>query len=212
VATLLEDLVRRATEKLRGREAARDEVLGRARRARMLSKQAILLIHNDAKVKAAANLEDARRLFEETRPHVEHYPELNHYEEVEAALEEYAEAAILLGLETKSAYPEPEDIGVGLTSYLLGLCDVPGELRREALDELRTGDFEAAEAYLRRMEEIYLNLVSVEEASLLLRGLRRKLDIARGVIENTRAELTAEAGRRRLNESVSRLSERLREP
>ncbi len=209
---MLEDLVRRVAEELRGREAARDEVLSRARRMRMLSKQAILLIHNDAKMKAAANLEDVRRLFEETRPHVERYPELNHYEDVEAALEEYAEAAILLGLETKSTYPEPEDIGVGLTSYLLGLCDVPGELRREALDELRTGDFEAAEAYLRRMEEIYLNLVSVEEASLLLKGLRRKLDIARGVIENTRAELTAEAGRRRLNESVSRLSERLREP
>jgi translin len=209
---LLEDLVRRATEELRGREAARDEVMSRARRMRMLSKQAILLIHNDAKEKAAANLEDARKLFEETRPHVERYPELNYYEDVEAALEEYAEAAILLGLETKSAYPEPEDIGVGLTSYLLGLCDVPGELRREALDELRVGDFEAAEVYLRRMEEIYLNLVSVEEASLLLKGLRRKLDIARGVIENTRAELTAEAGRRRLNESVSRLSERLREP
>jgi len=209
---LLEDLVRRVAEELRGREAARDEVLSRARRMRMLSKQAILLIHNDAKMKAAANLEDVRRLFEETRPHVERYPELKHYEDVEAALEEYTEAAILLGLETKSTYPEPEDIGVGLTSYLLGLCDVPGELRREALDELRTGDFEAAEAYLRRMEEIYLNLVSVEEASLLLKGLRRKLDIARGVIENTRAELTAEAGRRRLNESVSRLSERLREP
>jgi len=209
---LLEDLVRRVAEELRGREAARDEVLSRARRMRMLSKQAILLIHNDAKMKAAANLEDVRRLFEETRPHVERYPELNHYEDVEAALEEYTEAAILLGLETKSTYPEPEDIGVGLTSYLLGLCDVPGELRREVLDELRTGDFEAADAYLRRMEEIYLNLVSVEEASLLLKGLRRKLDIARGVIENTRAELTAEAGRRRLNESVSRLSERLREP
>ena len=209
---MLEDLVRRVAEELRGREAARDEVLSRARRMRMLSKQAILLIHNDAKMKAAANLEDVRRLFEETRPHVERYPELNHYEDVEAALEEYTEAAILLGLETKSTYPEPEDIGVGLTSYLLGLCDVPGELRREALDELRTGDFEAADAYLRRMEEIYLNLVSVEEASLLLKGLRRKLDTARGVIENTRAELTAEAGRRRLNESVSRLSERLREP
>ena len=209
---MLEDLVRRATEELRGREAARDEVMSRARRMRMLSKQTILLIHNDAKEKAAANLEDARKLFEETRPHVERYPELNYYEDVEAALEEYAEAAILLGLETKSAYPEPEDIGVGLTSYLLGLCDVPGELRREALDELRIGDFEAAEVYLRRMEEIYLNLVSVEEASLLLKGLRRKLDIARGVIENTRAELTAEAGRRRLNESVSRLSERLKEP
>jgi predicted translin family RNA/ssDNA-binding protein len=62
------------------------------------------------------------------------------------------------------------------------------------------------------MEEIYLNLVSVEDASLLLKGLRRKLDIARGVIENTRAELTAEAGRRRLNESVSRLSKKIDKP
>lgn len=209
---MLEDLVRRATEKLRGREAARDEVLGRARRARMLSKQAILLIHNDAQEKASVNLEEARRLFREAKPHIEQYPELNYYEDVEAALEEYAEAAILLCLETKHAYPDPEDVGVGLTSYLLGLCDVPGELRREALDELRTGDFDAAEAYLRQMEEIYLNLVSVEDASLLLKGLRRKLDIVRGVTENTRAELTAEAGRRRLNESVSRLSERLKKP
>jgi len=208
---LLEDLVRRATEELRGREAARDEVLGRARRVRMLSKQAILLIHNDAHMKASANIDDAKKLIEETKPHIERYPELNYYEDVEAALEEYVEAAILFGLETKSTYPKPEVIGVDLTSYLLGLCDVPGELRREALDELRADDFKAAEIYLRWMEEIYLNLVSFEEASLLLKGMRRKLDIARGVIENTRAELTAEAGRRRLNESVCRLSERLRE-
>jgi translin len=209
---LLEDLVRRATEKLRGREAARDEVLGRARRARMLSKQAILLIHNDAQEKASANLEEARRLFSDFKPHIDQYPELNYYEDVEAAFEEYTEAAILLRLKFKKTYPDPEDIGVDLTSYLLGLCDVPGELRREALDELRKGDFEAAEAYLKQMEEIYLNLVSVEDASLLLKGLRRKLDIARGVIENTRAELTAEAGRRRLNESVSRLSKKIDKP
>jgi translin len=209
---LLEDLVRRATEKLRGREAARDEVLGRARRARMLSKQAILLIHNDAQEKASANLEEAGRLFLDSKPYIDQYPELNYYEDVEAAFEEYAEAAILLRLKFKKTYPDPEDVGVDLTSYLLGLCDVPGELRREALDELRKGDFESAEADLKWMEEIYLSLVSVEDASLLLKGLRRKLDIARGVIENTRAELTAEAGRRRLNESVNRLSDRLKKP
>ena len=209
---MLEDLVRRATEKLRGREAARDETLSRARRARIISKQAILLIHNDAQEKASSNIEEARRLFSEAKPHIDHYPELNYYEDIEAAREEYAEAAILLSLKAKKTYPEPEDIGVDLTSYLLGLGDVPGELRREALDELRKGDLEAAEAHLRQMEEIYHNLVSVEDASLFLRGLRRKLDVARGVIENTRAELTAEAGRRRLNESVSRLSERLSKP
>jgi len=48
----------------------------------------------------------------------------------------------------------------------------------------------------------------MEEASLL-KGLRRKTDIARGVIERTRSDVTAEAGRRRLNESVRRLTEKL---
>jgi predicted translin family RNA/ssDNA-binding protein len=35
------------------------------------------------------------------------------------------------------------------------------------------------------------------------------MDIARGVIERTRSEVTAEAGRRKLGESVERLTERL---
>lgn len=41
---MIEELVRRPVEGLRKREAARDEVLGRSRRARMLSKLAIFLI------------------------------------------------------------------------------------------------------------------------------------------------------------------------
>ncbi len=98
-----------------------------------------------------------------------------------------------------------------MRSYLLGLGDVPGELRRQALDALRLGDIETAEARLSTMEEIYLSLVTMEEVALL-KGLRRKLDIARGVIERTRSEVTAEAGRRRLGESVRRLTERLGDP
>ncbi len=98
-----------------------------------------------------------------------------------------------------------------MRSYLLGLGDVPGELRRQALDALRLGDIETAEARLSTMEEIYLSLVTMEEVALL-KGLRRKLDIARGVIERTRSEVTAEAGRRRLGESVRRLTDRLGDP
>ena len=53
-----------------------------------------------------------------------------------------------------------------------------------------------------------MSLMTMEEVPLL-KGLRRKLDIARGVIERTRSEVTAEVGRRRLGESVRRLSDRL---
>ncbi len=123
-------------------------------------------------------------------------------------MEEYAEASIIHGLRASNAFPSPEEIGVSTSIYLMGLGDVPGELRRQALDALRLGDLGRAESLLETMERIYLSLISMEEAPYL-RGLRRKLDVARGVIERTRSEITAEVGRRRLDESVRRLAERL---
>lgn len=208
---MLEDIVKRAAAELRRRERARDEALSWARRVRMLSKQAILLIHNGALNDAEAKIEEAKQLLGELEPHLREHAELGGFGEVQAAREEYAEASILYGLKSAESFPNPEAVSVPLYAYLLGLGDVVGELRREALDSLRVGDLEAAEAELRLMEQIYLSLVSVEEASLLLKGLRRKLDVARGVIERTRGELTAEAGRRRLGESLKQLTERLDE-
>ncbi len=200
----LQKIINQAAQELQFREKARDEALTRARKARQLSKQAILLDHNNQRDKAKTNLAEARHLLDEIQPHAEAYPELNQYEEVEAAHEEHAEATILHALLTKGKYPTPEQAAATPTRYLLGLGDVPGELRREALDALRTGDLEAAEKHLARMEQIYLHLVAMEDASLL-KGLRRKLDIARAVIEATRSEVTAETGRRRLSDQLKGL-------
>ncbi|MCD6264300.1 hypothetical protein J7L60_07875, partial [Candidatus Bathyarchaeota archaeon] len=80
---------------------------------------------------------------------------------------------------------------------------------RGVLDDLREDRFERAEERLRRMEEIYDALVSTEEASLLLKGMRRKIDVARGVIEATRGDLALEAGRRRLARTIQELMERM---
>ncbi|MFQ6053220.1 MAG: hypothetical protein ACE5OO_03185 [Candidatus Bathyarchaeia archaeon] len=208
---MLEEVVKRAAAELREREEARDEVLSRARRARTLSKQAILLIHNGALEDAGAKIGDAKGLLEELAPYLSGHVGLEGLDSVNAAREEYAEASILHGLKTTGAFPSPESVGVPLYSYLLGLGDVVGELRREALDSLRLGDLAAAEADLRLMEEIYLSLLSMEEASLFLKGLRRKLDVARKVIESTRSDLTAEAGRRQLSEAVKMLAKKIKE-
>jgi translin len=205
---MLEDLVKRAAGELRLRERAIDEVMDRARRARVLSKQSIQQVHGGAMDGANARLQEAGRLLLEIEEIVAERPGLGCFDQVGAAREEYAEARILLELESSGDYPDPETVGVPLESYLMGLGDVPGELRRRALDALRVGDLERAESLLGTMEEIYLSLISMEE-STLLRGLRRKIDIARGVTERTRSEITAEAGRRRLDESVRRLADRL---
>ncbi len=203
----LQNIINEATDELQSRETARDEALTRARKARQLSKQAILLDHNNQPDRAKTNITEARHLLDETKPYIRAHPELDQYEEVEAAHEEHAEATILHSILEKDVYPTLEQAAATPTRYLLGLGDVPGELRREALDALRTDDLQKAEHYLKRMEQIYLHLVAMEDASLL-KGLRRKLDITRGVIEATRSEITAETGRKRLTDQLNRLAER----
>jgi translin len=202
---LLEDLVKRGAEELRLRDKALDTVMARARRARILSKQAILKLHTDEKSEAKKRLEEASSLLVKMNEIIKKNPELARFDQVSAAKEEYSEASIIMSLMKSGEFPDPTELGVPITSYLLGLGDVPGELRRQALDALRVGNMETAEARLSMMEEIYLSLMTMEEAPLL-KGLRRKMDITRGVIERTRSEVTAEAGRRKLRESVERLT------
>jgi len=195
-------------EELRNREKAIDEVMSRARRARILSKQAIQQVHGGAHEEAGGKLAEAAALVDDIMVYLIDRPEMLGFDAVTAAYEEYAEARIILSLAGDGGFPDPETVGVPITSYMLGLADVPGELRRQTLDALRTDDLGVAESLLETMERIYLSLIAMEEASLL-KGLRRKTDIARGVIERTRSDVTAEAGRRRLDESVRRLTEKL---
>jgi len=203
----LQTIIDKAAEELRDREKARDEAMTRARKARQLSKQAILFDHMGQPDRAETNLAEARRLLDETKPHIDAHPELDQYEEVEAAHEEHAEATILHALLKNDTYPTPEQAAATPARYLLGLADVPGELRREALDKLRTDDLQKAEHHLDTMEQIYLHLTTMEDASLL-KPLRHKLDATRALTEATRSEITAETGRKRLTNQLKQLAEK----
>ena len=57
-----------------------------------------------------------------------------------------------------------EDLGIPADDYVLGLADVVGELRRLTLDALREGDVKKAEKYLETMDEIYIELLALDEA------------------------------------------------
>ncbi len=206
---MLQEIIKKVTEHLRALEEAKDEAYPKARKARTLSKQSILKLHNGEPEKAQRLISEAANLLNGVRGVGEAFPGIQSSETVVAARQEYAEAAILHSLITLKKYPTPEELGVEETDYVLGLADVPGELRRQALDSLREGDLEAAESSLETMEEIYLYLVEAEEASMMLKGMRRKLDVARGVTERTRAEVTAEAGRRRLSRELGSFRDRL---
>ena len=126
-----------------------------------------------------------------------------------AALQEYSEACIFITLIEKAQFITPKEIDVPPVDYVLGLADVVGEFRRLALDALREGNVEKGEQCLRTMDEIYVELEALDEAYMLVSGLRRKNDVARRIIEATRGDLTQEVRRKALEDHLKRLEKQL---
>jgi translin len=100
---------------------------------------------------------------------------------------------------------------VEYATYLKGLAEVPGELRRHCLDILRQGYSPEAERLLGYMDEIYAVLVTMDYPDAITMGLRRQTDLVRGILERTRGDLTLSLREEQLKRSMDSLEERLAE-
>jgi translin len=201
----LKSFINKIQKELKANEEIREKVQRDMRKATRLSKQAILLTHQKRFTDARKLLREADKLFLELREVGEVHPDIVHTGIVDAAMQEYTEAQTLLNLRLKNRFIAPEKLNVPSVVYVLGLADVIGELRRQALDSLRTGDVKGAEHCLQVMEQIYVELMSMNEAYMLVPGLRRKCDVARRIIEATRGDVTIEARRDSLEQSIKKL-------
>lgn len=201
----LKKLLDKVREELKQKEEVKEEIQKNMRKATRLSKQAILLIHHGRFEEAKKSLKETDKLFAILTKLAKKHPELFYSGLVDAAFQEYAEAQILLSLVKEKQFVGPEELNIPSIDYVLGLADVIGELRRRALDMLRKDDVKTAEKCLEMMEEIFDELMAMDDAYMLVPGLRRKCDIARHVIETTRGEITIEARRASLERSIRKL-------
>ncbi len=201
----LKTLLSRIQEELKKREKVHDEVQRDMRRSTRLSKQAILFTHQERLREAKKLLKEAAGLFVKLHSVAKTYPDMFYSGLVNAAHQEYAEAQTLLILVEENRFISPEEINVPSIDYVLGIADVIGELRRRALDSLRREDVKTAEECLHLMEEIYVELMAMDEAYMLVPGLRRKSDVARHLIETTRGDITIEARRSSLEKCMKDL-------
>jgi translin len=201
----LKSILDKIQEELRRREEVQEEVQKDMRRATRLSKQAILFTHQERFEDARKLLNEAGELFAKLRDASKDYPDLFYSGLANAAFEEYSEAHTLLVLIEEDRFIGPEELDVPVVSYALALGDVIGELRRRTLDSLRKGNVETAEKCLETMDHIYSELTAMDDAYILVHGLRRKCDIARHVIETTRGDVTIEIRRSSLERSIQKL-------
>ena len=77
------------------------------------------------------------------------HPDLFYAGYTQDALKEFVEANVTCALIKNQPLPTPEELGVTGFTYLNGLAEVVGELRRKALDILRHGYSQEAERLLR---------------------------------------------------------------
>ena len=125
------------------------------------------------------------------------------------AEKEFAEASIFQALVSGMKLPAPEDLKVDPSSYLNGMGEAVGELRRYLLDNIRKGDLSRGEELLEIMDDIYGVLVTIDFPDAITGGLRRTTDMVRGVLERTRSDLTLVIQQKNLENRLDKFENKL---
>jgi translin len=132
-------------------------------------------------------------------------PELYYAGYTQDAIKEFVEANITCALIENQPLPSPEELKVEPATYLNGLAEAVGELRRRCLDILRQGYSGEAERLLSCMDDIYATLVTMDYPDAVTNGLRRQTDLIRGIVERTRGDMTISLREQHLEQAMQAL-------
>jgi translin len=202
----LADEIRESFER---KNKIRDEALTQSRNLIRHAARTIRAIHRNDQALALEHLKEADRLANDLRLGLLDDPDLYFSGYAQDALKEYCEAHLTLAIITGQPWPSPDDLQVEYATYLNGMSEVVGELRRRIMDIMLAGHSPEVERLLDVMDDIYAQLVTMDFPDALTYGLRRRTDIARSIIERTQADVTVSYRQQQLEQRISNLSEQL---
>jgi translin len=205
----LEEIERWARSELETRNAAREKALSQSRELIRTCANTIRAVHRRDFEQARTLLATAKALSDGLTENLKPYPDLFYTGYVQDAQKEYVEANATLSLVSGAPMPPPEALGVAAAPFLNGLAETVGELRRFVLDKLRRGEIEGSETLLQTMDDIYSLLVTIDYPDALTGGLRRTTDLARGILERTRGDLTFALRQQELESSLARVEQQI---
>ncbi|MCQ3937030.1 MAG: haloacid dehalogenase [Chloroflexi bacterium] len=206
----LEAIAEQIRKSFEARTAARDQALAQARQLTRACSLAIRAVHRDDTETMDAQLREARQLADALRESLAAHPDLYYAGYTQDALKEFVEANVTCALIRNQPLQTPEELIVEPATFLNGLAEVVGELRRRTLDILRHGYSEEAERLLGYMDDIYSILVTMDYPDAITNGLRRQTDLARGIIEKTRGDVTFSLRGGHLEQAIGKLIAQLK--
>jgi len=210
---LLEEISAKIRENFEAKDSVREDGLKISREIVRECRTATFALHGQDFEKANNSIEAAGKALEKLEILFKGYADIYYAGYVEHAQQEYSEVSVLRSLlkeegESKNL-PSPDELRVEYAAYLNGLGDVVGELRRHVLDLIRRDSFEKAEVFLGIMENIHAILMDFDYPDAITKGLRRKTDVSRALIEKTRGDVVNAISQKKLESAMLNLESRL---
>ncbi|HKX81828.1 MAG TPA: RNA-binding protein [Nitrososphaera sp.] len=182
----------------------REKLIKGSRDVVMLCSKSIIAMHHGRHDEAAKDAQQARAMLDNLRG----YAKQDLYRYITVAEQELVEAQALSAVMTDSTIPSMKEAGVTGDSYLTGLLDCVGEIKRLVYDRMRSGSTRDAERLFLVMEEIYGAVYPFAVYDNIIPGLRKKLDVARMLIEDIRAVVTEESRRKAMIDAIDKFEKR----
>ncbi len=202
----LRKIVRDVDETLEDKDMVRELTMKSSRAIRRISKDVIQDIHRDKDIDTP--LKDVQEEINKLKSIIEGHPELHHSGFLRNGYQEYAEAHILVSISEGKEPKTPDELDITPSSYVLGLADVVGELRRMILDALTEGEIERAKELLEKMEDIKDMIMDFDYPKAIV-PIRNKQDTARALVEKTRGDIANSVRNKKLTDKMDELMDQL---
>lgn len=180
---------------------AREFLLKNTREIIILCSRSIIAVHKRDLKTGKNNLKQADRLLKKYKKKAT--GELRKY--LITPEQEFVEAACLIAVVEKKEIPSDKKLSVMPESYVLGLLDCVGELKRMVFDKIRTGEIDEATRVFEIMENLYLQLYTFSMYDKVVKETRRKIDVNRILVEDVRSAITEEKRRTELIKTLQKL-------
>lgn len=195
--------------KLTDYDKTREKLLELTRKTVRLASWAIVQTHRGQIAKAKTTLREAEESITQVRGLLNERSEFKQVGYVIVAFQEFSEAKILLSYASRKRLLSQREVGVDWMPYVLGLLDFIGELRRMTMDQLKAGKLKEAQGAFESMEALFEDLLSLDRTSIVP-TFRRKMDVAKKLVEATRADVVADIRRSSLEKTMKNLEKRMR--
>ncbi len=184
---------------------AREFLIKNTREIIILCSKSIISVHTGDMKSAKNNLKQAEALLKKYNKKAT--SDLRRY--MIMPEQEFVEAASLIAIVEKKEIPSETILGVMPESYVLGLMDCVGELKRMIFDKIRIGDIDDASRIFEIMENLYLYLYPFSMYDKVLKEARRKIDVDRILVDDVRGAITEEKRRSELIKALSKVQNKI---